>query len=712
MINNLNSTSYISQKLNLPLNQVNSTLKLLDEGGTVPFIARYRKEATGSLDETVILNIKSLNEQFLEFNKRKASILKSLEERDLLTSDLDNKIGKIDNLTELEDLYLPYRPKKRTRATIATENGLEPLAKIIFNQPFIDIYKKAKEYLNPKKEVNSIEEALGGAQDIIAEWISEDSNTRKQIRTLFERNGVISSKVVKTKIDEGQKFKDYFDFQQNISRIPGHRLLAIFRGKNQGVLTFNIRPDEEEAIYSLKKYFVSNESESAKIITETVKDSYKRLVLPSIENEFIKELKIKADEEAINIFADNLRELLMQSPLGRKNIIALDPGFRTGAKLVCLDSSGSLLHFETVFPVGSSQSSSDKAAEKIKLLCSKYKTDAIAIGNGTAGRETESFVRSLNLPDNIIIKMVNESGASIYSASDTAREEFPDLDLTYRGSVSIARRLMDPLAELVKIDPKSIGVGQYQHDVDQTKLKDSLTVIVESCVNNVGVELNTASKELLSYVSGIGPVLAKNIINYRTANGPFKSRSELKKVKRLGPNAFLQSAGFLRIHNAKNPLDSSAVHPESYQIVKKMATESNCTVIDLISSEQLRKSINIQKYVDNKFGLPTLNDIIEELAKPGRDPRKEFEVFNFAEGINSIEDLIQGMELPGIITNVTKFGAFVDIGVHQDGLVHISQLSNSFVSNPADIVKVNQTVSVKVIEIDVPRKRISLSMKK
>jgi protein Tex len=712
MINNNNSSSYISQKLNLPFKQVNSTLKLLDEGGTVPFIARYRKEATGSLNETVVLSIKSLNEQFLELNKRKSSILKSLEERDLLTSELEDKIEKIDNLTELEDLYLPYRTKKRTRATIAIEKGLKPLAQLIFTQPFTDIYQKAEDYINPQKEVNTIEEAINGAQYIIAELISEDSKTRKQIRELFERNGEITSKVVKSKIDEGQKFKDYFDFQQNISRIPGHRLLAIFRGKNQGVLTFKIRPNEEDAIYALTKTFVKNRSEAAEIVTGAIKDSYKRLVLPSIENEFIKELKQEADDEAINIFADNLRELLMQSPLGRKNIIALDPGFRTGVKLVCLDSSGSLLHYETIFPVGSSQSSSEKAEEKVKSLCQKYKTEAIAVGNGTAGRETEAFVRSLNLPENIIIKMVNESGASIYSASEVARDEFPDLDLTYRSAVSIGRRLMDPLAELVKIDPKSIGVGQYQHDVDQTKLKNSLTSIVESCVNNVGVELNTASRELLSYVSGIGPVLAKNIIDYRTANGSFKSRTDLKKVKRLGPNAFLQSAGFLRIHNAKNPLDSSAVHPESYQIVKEMVKDNKCSVIDLINNEHLRKSINIQKYISDKFGLPTLNDIINELSKPGRDPRKEIEVFNFAEGVNSIEDLSEGMQLPGIITNVTKFGAFVDIGVHQDGLVHISQLSNTFVSNPADIVKVNQTVSVKVIELDIPRKRISLSMKK
>ena len=712
MITDNNTILHISRKLNLPTKQVNSTLKLLDEGGTVPFIARYRKEATGSLDEIVILSIKTLNEQLIELNKRKEAISKSLSERDLLTPELKSKIEIIDNLTELEDLYLPYRPKKRTRATIATEKGLEPLAKVIFTQTSIDIHSKAKEYLNPVKNVNSVEEALNGAKDIIAEWVSENSESRKVIRELFSHTGVISSKVVKSKIDEGQKFKDYFDFQQNISRIPGHRILAIFRGKNQGVLSFHIRPNEDDAIYKLNRYFIKNRTESAQIVFDAVTDSYKRLILPSLENEFVKELKMQADEEAINIFADNLRELLMQSPLGRKNIMALDPGFRTGTKLVCLDSSGVLLHYETIFPVGSSQTKSYEAANKVKSLCVKYKTEAIAIGNGTAGRETDSFVRSLNLSENIIIKMVNESGASIYSASDVAREEFPNLDLTYRGAVSIGRRLLDPLAELVKIDPKSIGVGQYQHDVDQTKLKNSLTVVVESCVNSVGVELNTASKELLSYVSGIGPVLAKNIIDYRTENDSFKSRTDLKKVKRLGPNAFLQAAGFLRIHNAKNPLDSSAVHPESYSIVKLMAKDSKCTVIDFMKDENLRKSIDIHQYVNEKTGLPTLNDIMEELVKPGRDPRKEFEIFNFAEDVNSIEDLFPNMELPGIVTNVTKFGAFVDVGVHQDGLVHISQLSNTFISNPADIVKVNQIVSVKVLEVDIPRKRISLTMKK
>jgi protein Tex len=707
-----NTSQHISQKLNLPIKQVNSTLKLLDEGGTVPFIARYRKEATGSLDETIILQIKSLNEQFTELNKRKEAIKKSLSEREILTTDLENKIERTTNLAELEDLYLPYKPKKRTRATIACEKGLEPLAKAIFSQTYIDIHLKASEYINREKKVNSVEDALKGASDIIAEWISENSESRREIREVFTKTGKISSKVVKSKINEGQKFKDYFDFQQDISRIPGHRILAIFRGKNQKILSFHIRPDEDEAIYKLKRYFIKNKSNSAQIVSKSIIDSYKRLILPSLENEFAKELKVEADEEAINIFAANLRELLMQPPLGRKNILALDPGFRTGAKLVCLDKSGSLLHNETIFPVGSSENKANEAAQRIRVLCNKYKTEAIAIGNGTAGRETESFVSLLNLSEQIIVKMVNESGASIYSASDVAREEFPDLDLTYRGAVSIGRRLMDPLAELVKIDPKSIGVGQYQHDVEQTKLKNALTIVVESCVNNVGVELNTASKELLSYVSGIGPVLAKNIIDYRTENNSFKSRSELKKVKRLGANAFLQAAGFLRINNAKNTLDSSGVHPESYSIVKQMAKNNNCTVNELINDESKRKSIKLHNYVNDKTGLPTLNDIMKELVKPGRDPRKEFEIFTFAEGVNSIKDLVEGMELPGIITNVTKFGAFVDIGVHQDGLVHISHISETFVTNPADIVKVNQTVSVKVLEIDIPRKRISLSMKK
>ena len=706
-----NSTLYISQKLNLSDKKVNSTLKLLDSGATVPFIARYRKEATGALDETEILQIKTLNEQLLELNKRREAIIKSLVERDLLTTDLEQKLRAAEALNELEDIYLPYKPKKRTRAIIAAEKGLKPLADLIFKQGNFDLFKEAEKYIDNSKDVHTAEDAIDGAKDIIAEQISDSAEARKKLRDLFYNEAVISAKVVKKKEEEAVKFKDYFDFSERIAKIPGHRLLAIFRGKNSDFLKFNIKPDELSAVRLLEKIFVKYRNIAADIVIEAIRDAYKRLIQPSLENEIAKDLKADADEEAIRIFAENLRELLMQPPLGGKRTLALDPGFRTGAKLVCLGSSGELLFNETIFPVASSSQKIHEAEHKVKMLVDKYKIEAIAIGNGTAGRETDSFVKSLGLPKEIIVKMVNESGASIYSASETAREEFPDLDLTYRGAVSIGRRLMDPLAELVKIDPKSIGVGQYQHDVDQTKLKDGLGVVVESCVNHVGVELNTASKQLLSYVSGIGPVLAANILEYRKNTGKFKSRKELLKVKRLGPNAFQQAAGFLRIHNAANPLDNSAVHPESYHVVKNMAGDLGCSIEELIKSDTLRKQVNLKNYISEETGLPTLTDIMEELAKPGRDPRSKFEIFEFAEGINKIEDLEEGMELPGIVTNVTNFGAFVGIGVHQDGLVHISQLSNSFVSNPADVVKVNQQVKVKVLEIDIKRKRISLSMR-
>jgi len=709
--NNMN-INLIANELNIKRQQVEAVLTLFSSGATVPFIARYRKEATGSLDETIILNIKNRNEQLKELDSRKESILKSLSERELLTPELEQAVHAAKNLTQLEDIYLPYRPKKRTRATIAKEKGLEPLAKTIFKQnDTLSPEEEAQKYIDPKKGVLSIDDALDGAKDIIAEWVAENAEAREEIRSLFVQKGIIHSKVIKDKEETGIKFKDYFKWEENISRIPGHRILAIFRGKNEGVLSVKIAPSENDALWLLKRIYLKNSSESSNIISEAVVDSYKRLLSPSIENEITKDIKKDADTEAIEIFSSNLRELLMQAPLGHKNILALDPGFRTGAKLVCLNSSGDLLHNETIFPVGSSNDKAAEAASRIKTLLSQYNIEAIAIGNGTAGRETEAFVRSLNLPKNVAIVMVNESGASIYSASEVARKEFPNHDITVRGAVSIGRRLMDPLAELVKIDPKSIGVGQYQHDVDQNRLKDALNTVVESCVNAVGVELNTASCELLSFVSGIGPALAKNIIDYRTKNGQFKSRNELKKVKRLGANAFQQAAGFLRINNAKNSLDSSGVHPESYFVVKEMAKNNNCTVSELMKNFNIRKKIVLDDYVTEKVGLPTLKDILDELSKPGRDPRAEFQAFTFADGINSIEDLKKGMKLPGIITNVTKFGAFVDIGVHQDGLVHISELADCFVKDPSDIVKVQQKVKVTVLDIDIKRKRISLSMK-
>ena len=701
----------ISNELKLDAKQVESVLLLFQGGATVPFIARYRKEVTGSLDETVIISIKSRSEQLQELNKRKEAIFKSLIERDLLTPELNQQIIEADSLTLLEDIYLPHKPKRRTRATIAKEKGLEPFAEAILMQnPEFLPKQEALKYVHEDGAAD-IEDALNGAKDIIAEWISENIIIRDKIRSVFHDQGVIYSKIVKGKEEDGIKFKDYFDWDESISRIPGHRVLAMFRGKNEEFLSVKIRPPEEPVINFINKGLLKNNSESSDLIYDAAIDSYKRLLMPSIENEITKEIKEIADEEAIVIFTDNLRELLMQAPLGRLNVMALDPGFRTGAKLVCLNSLGDLLHYETIFLVACGDDKAAKAGQRLKALCAKYQIKAVAIGNGTAGRETEAFIRSLGLSEDIMILMVNESGASIYSASKTAREEFPDHDITVRGSVSIGRRLMDPLAELVKIDPKSIGVGQYQHDVDQTKLKKALDTVVESCVNSVGVELNSASKELLTSVSGIGPALAKNIVEYRTANGSFKSRSELKKVKRLGANAFIQSAGFLRINGAKNQLDQSAVHPESYHIVKEMAKNCSCSVSDLMNDESLQKKINLNDYITDTIGLPTLEDIMTELLKPGRDPREQFEAFSFAEGINAIDDLELGMKLPGIVTNVTKFGAFVDIGVHQDGLVHISQLADHFVKDPSDIVKVQQKVQVEIMEIDKKRKRISLSMK-
>ncbi len=702
----------IAKELDVNPLQVMATSQLLEEGGTVPFIARYRKERTGSLDEVKIQTIRDRIEQFTELDKRRDSILKSLTERELLTDELSAKIDKAENMTVLEDIYLPFRPKRRTKATIAREKGLEPLAELLFAQSVsTDPSNEAQKYINAELGVESAEDALAGARDIMAEWINENPEVRNQLRAIFATEAVITSKVVKDKEEAGEKFKDYFDCQEPLSKAAGHRVLAIFRGEKEGILKVSIKPDEEKAIKSISKNFRKEFCPAWEQVRMAIEESYKRMLSSSIETETRKELKEKVDIEAISVFALNLRELLMSPPLGQKAVLALDPGFRTGCKTVALDPQGKFL-FQTVIHVTQSEKLKEEAAKIVMALCQKFSIEAIAIGNGTASRETEAFIRSLNLPSNIAVVVVNESGASIYSASEAAREEFPDQDLTVRGAISIGRRLMDPLAELVKIDPKSIGVGQYQHDVDQTMLKKGLDDVVMSSVNKIGVEVNTSSKQLLSYVAGLGPQLAKNIVTFREENGPFSSRAQLKKVPRLGPKAFEQAAGFLRIRNSKNPLDASAVHPESYKIVEQMSKDLNCTVKDLLEKPELRQKIELKKYVTEDFGMPTLQDIREELAKPGIDPREKFELFSFADGVNEITDLLPGMELPGIVTNVTNFGAFVDIGVHQDGLVHISQLADKFVKDPSEVVKVQQKVKVRVMEVDAKRKRISLSMKK
>lgn len=701
----------ITKELGLKVFQTLAVVKLLEKGSTIPFIARYRKEATGSLDETCISKIKELSEKLTELDKRRNAIIKSLTEKDLLTVELEKKLLQAVSLTELEDIYLPYKPKKRTRATIAREKGLEPLAKKIFAQLPFDLIAEAKKFISQGKGLGCIEEVFNGARDIIAEWISENIPCKNELRELFRAKGVLYSKIQKSKEEDGSKFEDYFKYEEEIARIPAHRILAVLRGNNEGFLSIKVRAPEEIALSIIKSKFIKGVSLSSEQITLAIEDSYKRLLLPSIETEILNELKEFADADSIKIFSQNLRELLLQPPLGNKNVIALDPGFRTGVKLVCLNSCGELLHFDTVYPFNSSASQIKEAEIKIKNYCDKYNPEAIAIGNGTAGRETETFIRSLNLSKEIIIAMVNESGASIYSASEIARKEFPNHDITVRGAVSIGRRLMDPLAELVKIDPKSIGIGQYQHDVDQEKLKKELCRTVESCVNAVGVELNTASMEILEYVSGLGATLAKNIIEYRTAKGRFYSKEELKNISRFGDMAFQQSAGFLRIHDAENPLDRSGVHPESYPIVQKMASDLKCSLLELIEKPLLRKSIDLKKYITDKIGMPTLQDIMAELEKPGRDPRQKFEAFSFVKEICKIEDLKIGMTLPGIVTNVTNFGAFVDIGVHHDGLVHISQMADSYISDPLEFVKIQQKVKVHVIGIDIKKKRISLSMK-
>ncbi|MFQ5965026.1 MAG: Tex family protein [Candidatus Scalinduaceae bacterium] len=707
---NKEHTSKIARELNLSTKQVGATAVLLDEGATVPFIARYRKEATGTLDEVAVTAIRDRLAQFRELDKRREAIHKSLEEMGKLTDELKEKIYTAETMTVLEDIYMPYRPKRRTRATIARERGLEPLAQCIFTQDGIDPLAEAAGFVDSEKEVDSVEDALSGARDIIAEWINEDEKARTRMRELFTSKGIFKSKVISGKEEEGVKYKDYFDWDEPVATAPSHRILAMRRGEKEGFLTLRASPPEDDAVAILESLFVKGESADSQQVKTAVNDCYKRLLSTSMETEVRLITKKRSDEEAIKVFAENLRQLLLAPPLGQKNVLAIDPGFRTGCKVVCLDKQGKLVHTDIIYPHQSWKNSSEDA-EKIISLSEIYEIDAITIGNGTASRETEDFVRKLKLPDNIQIVMVNESGASVYSASDVAREEFPDYDITVRGAVSIGRRLMDPLAELIKIDPKSIGVGQYQHDVDQGALKHSLDDIVISCVNAVGVEVNTASQQLLMYVSGLGPQLAKNIIEYRNEYGPLQSRNELKKVPKLGPKAFEQAAGFLRIRDGKDPLDASAVHPESYHIVDAIAKDLECTVLGLIQEDQIRKKINFAKYVTDTVGLPTLNDIMNELAKPGRDPREKFEMFTFQEGVEKIEDVQPGMKLPGIITNITAFGAFVDIGIHQDGLAHISQLSDRFVKNPNDVVKVHQRVNVTVLDIDLKRKRISLSLK-
>ncbi len=702
----------IAGELKVQPRQVAATAKLFAEGATVPFIARYRKEATGSLDEVAITSVRERLLNLAELDQRREVILKSLAERNLLTDELKSAINGAETLTVLEDIFQPYRPKRRTRATIAKELGLEPLADLLFQgQSTVNPEVEAKAYVGAEKGVADVAAALAGARDILAERISDDAQARARLRELFWSKGMVKSKVMFEKEEAAAKFKDYFDWTEPVAKIPSHRMLAIRRGESEGMLLVRINPQEEDALALIEPLFVTGKGPAAEQVRLAVQDSYKRLLGSAIEVETRIESKKRADAEAIRVFSENLRELLLSSPLGRKSVLAIDPGFRTGCKVVCLDRQGKLLHNEVIYPTAASAGEARESAETVLGLIRKYQIEAIAIGNGTAGRETEAFVKALKLPSTIPVVMVNESGASIYSASEVAREEFPDHDLTVRGAVSIGRRLMDPLAELVKLDPKSIGVGQYQHDVDQCALKRTLDDVVMSCVNGVGVELNTASKQLLAYVSGLGPALAENIVAYRNENGPFKSRAGLKEVPRLGPKAFEQAAGFLRIRDGAHPLDASAVHPESYSIVDQMARDTGCTVNDLMRDVAQRQKIQLQKYVTTEVGLPTLTDIVAELAKPGRDPRQRFEVFAFQAGVEKIEDLKPGMKLPGIVTNVTAFGAFVDIGVHQDGLVHVSQISDRFVKDPAELLKVQQKVMVTVTEVDLPRKRIALSMK-
>ena len=700
----------IASELQLAEVRVANTLELLEEGCTIPFIARYRKERTGTLDEVQIAAINNLNDKLTELEKRKETIVKTITEQGKMTPELEKRIADCEDSETLEDIYLPYKPKRRTKAQVAREQGLEPLATIIMLGREKDPDGVAKRFV--KGDVKTAEDAIKGAQNIIAELVSEDEQSRQTVRRSFEREAIITSKVVKAKADteEAAKYADYFDWSEPLKKCPSHRMLAMRRGESEGILRISISTDDGDCIYRLRKSRINGGGRCAKLLEEAIDDGYKRLLEPSIENEFASRSKEKAEEEAIRVFAENLRQLLMAAPLGQKRVMGVDPGFRTGCKVVCLDAQGNLLHFEAIYP-HQPVSKLSQAAAAVEKMVEMYGIEAIAIGNGTASRETAAFLKTLNFKHKVKQFVVSEDGASVYSASKIARDEFPDKDVTVRGAVSIGRRLMDPLAELVKIDPKSIGVGQYQHDVDQSKLKKSLDLTVESCVNSVGVNLNTASQHLLTYVSGLGPTLARNIVEYRRENGAFTSRSQLKKVPRLGPAAFEQCAGFLRIPGAKNPLDNSAVHPESYKIVEQMARDNGCTVAELMKDGSMRARIDLKKYVSDTIGMPTLTDIMKELEKPGLDPRNQIEEFEFASGINSVDDLRAGMELPGIVTNITNFGAFVDVGVHQDGLVHISQLANRYVSDPNDVVKLHQHVRVKVVEIDKRRNRISLTMK-
>ncbi|MBR4714963.1 MAG: RNA-binding transcriptional accessory protein [Bacteroidales bacterium] len=701
----------IASQLNLGVRQIEKTIELLEAGATVPFIARYRKEAMGNLNEVQIAAIRDLLLKLKEIDKRRAAILQSIEEQGKLTPELRASIEQASTMTDLEDLYLPYKPKRKTRASVAVERGLQPLADALQKQYKCSVEQLAMPFINEAKGVENVDDALAGARDIIAERVSEDIAARNRVRNIFRRSAMLSSKVVKAKEEEAGKFQSWFDWKENAMRAPSHRILAMFRGEAEGLLRVKIAPEDDEPVLeALERQFVRGNYESSQQVAAAVRDSYKRLISPSIETEYYNLLKERADREAIKVFAENLRQLLLASPLGQKRTLAIDPGFRTGCKVVCLDAQGQLIHNETIYPFTSVREER-AAVSKLEALVEAFKIEAIAIGNGTAGRETEEVVKRCRFKSKVIAVMVSENGASVYSASDVAREEFPDYDVTVRGAVSIGRRLMDPLSELVKIDPKSIGVGQYQHDVDQTMLHDSLEDVVVSCVNSVGVELNTASKELLSYVSGIGPVLARRIVDYRNRNGAFRSRHELMKVERLGEKAFEQCAGFLRVRESDNPLDRSAVHPERYALVERMAAGVGASVEELMRNKDLRSKIDINRFVSDDCGLPTLQDIMKELDKPGLDPRAKFEVFEFDKNVTKIEDLQEGMVLPGIVTNITAFGAFVDVGVHQDGLVHISQLANRRVNDPNEVVHLHQHVQVKVIEVDLRRHRISLSMK-
>lgn len=712
----------IASTLNLQERAVAATLALLEEGCTIPFISRYRKERTGGLDEVQIAAISDRYEKLQEIQKRKDTVVKTITDLDKMTAELEKRIRDCWNATELEDIYLPYKPKRRTRAQVAREQGLEPLAQILLLQRERDPERAAERFI--KGDVKDTDSALKGAQDIIAETVSEDERSRQQLRNAFSRQAFITSKVVKAKADtdEAAKYSDYFDWEEPLKRCSSHRLLAMRRGENEGILRISISPDDEEAVERLKRHYVYGNTLCGRLVAEAIDDGYKRLLKPAIETEFSTLSKEKADDEAIRVFAENLRQLLLGAPLGQKRVMGVDPGFRTGCKVVCLDAQGNLLHHEAIFPHPPINKHTESAVAVLKMI-QKYQIEAISIGNGTASRETNDFIKdvlagryNINAKNNAEtptpqVFTVSEDGASVYSASKIARDEFPNEDVTVRGAVSIGRRLMDPLAELVKIDPKSIGVGQYQHDVDQTKLKHSLDQTVESCVNLVGVNLNTASQHLLMYVSGLGPTLAKNIVDFRKDNGAFTSRAQLKKVPRLGPSAYQQCAGFLRIPGAKNPLDNSAVHPESYAIVEQMAKDQGCSVTDLINNKEKREAIDIRRYVTTEVGIPTLTDIMKELEKPGRDPREQLEEFEFDKNVNTIDDLVEGMILPGIVTNITNFGAFVDIGVHQDGLIHISQMANRRIAHPTDVVKLHQHLKVRVIEVDRRRKRISLSLK-